>query len=99
MLGACVLPDITLRRYSLTYLNLSTILACPALPGLTVFGFKAYAIVTYSSILKGLQLTPYGYLYTTLNYNEIKIGLHGRIRTYSLLTPDQAVYQIDITQR
>ncbi len=27
------------------------------------------------------------------------IGLHGRIRTYSLLTPDQAVYQIDITQR
>ena len=52
---------------------LPTILACPALPGLTVFGFKAYAIVTYSSILKGLQLTPYGYLYTSLNYNEIKL--------------------------
>ena len=68
-----LLPDITLRRYSLTYLNFSTILACPALPGLTVFGFKAYAIVTYSSILKGLQLTPYGYLYTSLNYNEINL--------------------------
>ena len=74
MLGACVLPDIALRRYSLTSLNLSTIWACPALPGLTVFGFKAYAIVTYSSILKGLQLTPYGYLYTSLNYNEINLA-------------------------
>ena len=32
--------------------------------------------------------------------NLIRVfGLHGRIRTYSLLTPDQAVYQIDITQR
>lgn len=44
-----------LRRYSLTYLNRSYnssfILACPALPGLTVFGFKAYAIVTYSELL------------------------------------------------
>ena len=30
---------------------------------------------------------------------EQNFGLHGTIRTYSLLTPDQAVYQIDITQR
>ena len=70
---------------------LPTILACPALPGLTVFGFKAYAIVTYSSILKGLQLTPYGYLYTSLNYNEIKLGLCGRIRTCDLSLPRRAV--------
>jgi hypothetical protein len=27
------------------------------------------------------------------------IGLHGTIRTCSLLAPNQAVYQIDITQR
>ena len=46
---------------------------------------------TYTSRVKVCCAT------TTLSGN--KIGLHGRIRTYSLLTPDQAVYQIDITQR
>jgi hypothetical protein len=34
-----------------------------------------------------------------LGFSGIKLGLHGWIRTNSLLTPDQAVYQIDITQR
>ena len=35
----------------------------------------------------------------TQKSNAMLYGLHGTTRTYNLLTPDQAVYQIDITQR
>ena len=34
-----------------------------------------------------------------MSYRGVKIGLHGTIRTCSLLVPNKAVYQVDITQR
>jgi hypothetical protein len=44
MLGAPVFPKVTLTSPQ-RLISLSSIATCSALPGLTVFGFKAYAIV------------------------------------------------------
>ena len=51
----------------------SHISTCPALPGLTVFGFKAYAIVIYFVLLAALSHLLNATFLSTLNYNEIKL--------------------------
>ena len=48
MLGAPVFPKVTLTSPQ-RLISLSSDTTCSALPGLTVFGFKAYAIVAVSS--------------------------------------------------
>lgn len=63
---------------------------------------------TYKPFYRGIAISVAGTIlhrigfllcYATITSHLQKLGLHGWIRTNSLLTPDQAVYQIDITQR
>ena len=51
----------------------SHISTCPALPRLTVFGFKAYAIVIYFVLLAALSQLLNATFVTSLNYNEINL--------------------------
>ncbi len=48
-----------------------------------------------------IELVNTGYqpIIIPFNYRGINFGLPCTIRTCSLLTPDQAVYQIDINER
>ena len=55
MLGATVFPKVTLVCILDALSHSSCISTCPALPGLTVFGFKAYAIVIYFALLDALS--------------------------------------------
>ena len=54
MLGAPVFPKVTLTSPQ-RLISRSSIATCSALPGLTVFGFKAYAIVIYFVLLVALS--------------------------------------------
>ena len=74
MLGACVAAG-TIFSHPLNALShVPHISICPALPGLTVFGFKAYAIVTYFVLLSVLSHLLNATFLLSLNYNEIKLA-------------------------